>query len=285
MKRLSAILLAAIMLFALLAGCGSSSSPTEAPTAEPAVEVTPAPTPEPPPEPEPEPEPVELYISAAASLTDVINELAEEYKSLAPHVTLVCTFDSSGTLQTQIEEGAPADVFLSAAQKQMNSLEEAGLIVSDTRKDLLINKVVLIVPADDESDIASFEDVTTDKVSMVAIGDETVPVGQYTEEIYTYLGTWEEVKTKANLGANVRAVLAWVETGDVDCGIVYATDAASSDLVKIVCEAPEGSHKAVVYPGAVVADSKNQEEAKAFLDFLSSAVAVAAFEKAGFTMA
>lgn len=277
MKRAITPLLAAVMIFTLMAGCSTgTTTPSETPSASPTVETTP--------DAAPEPEPVELYISAAASLTDVITEIAEAYKEAAPNVTLTCTFDSSGTLQTQIEEGAPADIFLSAAQKQMNALEEGGLIVSDTRKDLLVNKVVLIIPADSSIELSSFEDVATDKVSMVAIGDETVPVGQYTEEIYTYLGTWEEVQAKVNLGANVRAVLAWVETGDVDCGIVYATDAASTDLVKVVCEAPEGSHKAVIYPGAVLEGSENKDEAKAFLDYLSSPTAIAAFEKAGFTI-
>ena len=283
MKRLLAITLGAIMIFALLAGCGSTSTPTAAPTSAPTASPTVAPTPAP--TPQPTPEPVELYISAAASLTDVIEEIAEEYKAVAPHVTLTCTFASSGALQTQIEEGAPADIFLSAAQKQMDALSDGGLIVEDTRKDLLVNKVVLIVPGDSDADITSFEDVTTDKVTMVAIGEETVPVGQYTQEIYTSLGTWEEVKAKANLGADVRAVLTWVESGDVDCGIVYATDAASTDGVKVVCEAPEDSHKPVIYPGAVIDASENQEEAQAFLDFLTSDIAIAAFEKAGFTMA
>lgn len=230
-------------------------------------------------------EPVELFVSAAASLTDVFQEIAESYKTVAPNVTLTFTFDSSGTLQTQIEEGAPADVFVSAAQKQMKALDEEGLVLSDSIKDLLVNKVVLIVPAASTLDITSFEDVTTDKVSMVAIGEASVPVGQYTEEIYTYLGTWDAVKAKANFGTNVRAVLGWVEGGDVDCGIVYATDAASSgDKVKVVCEAPEGSHKPVVYPAAVLKNAAHPEEAQAFVDYLSSDEAVAAFEAAGFAM-
>lgn len=116
-------------------------------------------------------------------------------------------------------------MFVSAAQKQMNALDEKGLVQSDTIKNLLVNKVVLIVPKDSQSDIATFEDVATDKVAMVAVGEASVPVGQYTEEIYTYLNLWDAVKAKANFGTNVRAVLSWVEGGDVDCGVVYATDA------------------------------------------------------------
>jgi len=288
-KRLIAILLGAMMIVTLMSGCGSTAPaattapPTEAPSAVPSAAPSVDPTVEP--TVEPAPDPVELYVAAAASLTDVIAEIAEEYKIVAPHVTIIPTFASSGALQTQIEEGAPADVFLSAAQKQMDALADAGLIIDDTRSNLLVNKVVLIVPADSDADIASFEDVATDKVTMVAIGDETVPVGQYTQEIYTFLGTWDAIQAKANLGADVRAVLTWVESGDVDCGIVYATDAASTEGVKVICEAPEGSHKPVIYPGAVVAATENQAEAEAFLEFLTGDVAVAAFEKAGFAMA
>ena len=254
----------------------------------PAVSATPVPTaaatPTPEPTPNPTPEPVELFVSAAASLTDVLAEISEGYKAVAPNVTLTFNFDSSGTLQTQIEEGAPADIFFSAAQKQMTALKDKGLTVDDTIKNMLLNKVVLIVPANSDKGIASFEDVTTDKVKLIAVGEASVPVGQYTEEIYTTLGTWDAVKSKANFGANVRAVLAWVETGDVDCGIVYATDAATTDLVKVVAEAPEGTHKPVVYPAAVLKNARHPNEAKAFIDYLSGPEATAAFEAAGFSI-
>lgn len=284
LQKSLAVLLTLVLTFALLCGC-SASAQTEEPTAAPA-EATEAPVEATPSEaPEAAAEPVELFVSAAASLTDVLAEIAESYKAVAPNVTLTFTFDSSGTLQTQIEEGAPADVFVSAAKKQMNALNEKGLVVSDSIKDLLVNKVVLIVPAASTLDITSFEDVATDKVSLVAIGESSVPVGQYTEEIYTNLGTWDAVKAKANFGTNVRAVLGWVESGDVDCGIVYATDAAASgDKVRVICSAPEGSHKPVIYPAAVLANTAHPAEAQAFVDYLSSADAVAAFEAAGFAM-
>lgn len=280
MKKKLSVLLVIVMMLSLLAACGSGGADESPDVSEPSTESA-----EPSPEASSAPEPVEIYVSAAASLTDVIEEIAKAYMAENEHVTIVPSFGSSGTLQTQIEEGAPADIFLSAAQKQMNALEEGGLVESATRLDLLVNKVVLILPADSDADISSFEDVPSDKVSLIAIGDETVPVGQYTQEIYEFLGTWDAVSAKANLGTDVRAVLAWVETGDVDCGIVYATDAASSDLVKVVAEAPEGSHKAVIYPGAVLKDSANPEAARAFLDYLTTAKAVAIFEAAGFTMA
>ena len=293
MKKALSILLSLLLLTALLTACNTntnnddtSSTPPSSPSAPVSQSESPSPTPSTPETPaETPPAPVELYISAAASLTDVIEEIGAAYMAANEHVTLVYNFGSSGTLQTQIEEGAPADIFLSAAQKQMDALADKDLIDAATRLDLLINKVVLILPVDSDADITSFEDVTTDKVSMVAIGEASVPVGQYTEEIYTHLGTWDQVQAKANPGENVRAVLAWVETGDADCGIVYATDAYSTDLVKVVAEAPEGSHKPVVYPGAVLAETENADEAQAFLDFLSTPDAVKAFEAAGFSMA
>ena len=280
MKRTAVFaLLFALML--LISAC-AAPAPAATPTPVPTSAATPAP--EPTPEPAPEPEPVELFVSAAASLTDVLAEIGEGYKAVAPNVTLTFNFGSSGTLQTQIEEGAPADLFFSAAQKQMTALKDKGLTVDDTIKSMLVNKVVLIVPANSDKGIASFEDVTTDKVKLVAVGEASVPVGQYTEEIYTTLGTWDAVKAKANFGTDVRNVLSWVESGDVDCGIVYATDAATTDLVKIVAEAPEGSHKPVVYPAAVLKNAAHPDEAKAFLDYLSGPEATAAFEAAGFAI-
>ncbi|NCB37000.1 MAG: molybdate ABC transporter substrate-binding protein [Clostridia bacterium] len=230
-------------------------------------------------------EKTELYVLAAASLTDVMAQIAESYKEVAPEVGITFVFDSSGTLQSQIEAGATADVFVSAAQRQMDALEEGGLIKKKSRKDLLLNQVVLILPASSELALSSFEDVAGDLVKMIAIGDESVPVGQYTQQIYEYLGTWDAIKAKANLGGNARAVLSWVASGDVDCGVVYATDAASTVGVKVVAQAPEGSHTPVIYPAAVVEGSQHAEAAQAFLDYLSSDTARSLFIAAGFEMA
>ncbi len=279
MKKRTAVFALLLALMLLASAC---AAPAPAATATPVPTAAATPTLEPPPE--PTPEPVELFVSAAASLTDVLAEIAEGYKAVSPNVTLTFNFGSSGTLQTQIEEGAPADLFFSAAQKQMTALKDKGLTVDDTIKDMLVNKVVLIVPANSDKGLTSFEDVTTDKVKLIAVGEASVPVGQYTEEIYTTLGTWDAVKAKANFGTDVRNVLSWVESGDVDCGIVYATDAATTDLVKIVAEAPEGSHKPVIYPAAVLKNAAHPDEAKAFLDYLSGPEATAAFEAAGFAI-
>lgn len=228
---------------------------------------------------------VELLVSAAASLTDVLGEIAEVYKTVDPETTLTFTFGGSGALQAQIEEGAPVDIFMSAAQKQMKALEEGAHILNGTVKTLLLNKVVLIAPKDGDIDIKSFEDLTKDEVEKIAIGDPgNVPVGQYSEEIFNNLNIADKVNSKLVLASDVRTVLTWVESGEVDCGIVYATDAFTSDNVNIITEAPEGSHKEVSYPVAVVKDSKNPDKAQAFLDFLSTDEAIKLFEKYGFSM-
>ncbi len=228
----------------------------------------------------------EVTILAAASLTDVCTELSGIYAESHPDVKLTFSFGSSGALQTQIEEGAPADIFFSASTKQMDALNEQGLMDNDSIEKLLENKIVLIVPADSDKGISSFDDAVTDKVSMIGLGEpESVPAGQYAEEIFTSLGTLEQVKAKANYGTDVRTVLSWVETGDVDCGVVYATDAYSSDKVKIVAEAPEGSCKKVIYPAGIVSSSAHKEAAKEFMDFLGSDAGMEVFEKYGFSPA
>ncbi len=230
-------------------------------------------------------EKTELTVLAAASLTDVCNELKEMYEK--DHaVTLTFSYAGSGTLQTQIEEGAPADIFISAAKKQMNALTEKNLMKEGTVGNLLENKVVLILPKDSTVAVASFEDVKKDEVTLVGIGEvESVPAGQYAKKIFTSLGIWEDVEKKANFGTDVRTVLGWVETSAVTCGVVYATDAKGSDAVKIVAEAPEGSCDPVIYPAGVVAASKHAEEAQAFIDYLRSEEAMAVFEKYGFVKA
>lgn len=240
-------------------------------------------------------ESVELTILAAASLTDVCNEIKEKYEAAHENVTLNFSYGGSGALQTQIEEGAPADVFISAATKQMTALDGQGLMDSGSIIQLLENKVVLVVPADNvadstanmptdsTADITSFEDVVTDKVTMIGLGEPgSVPVGQYSEEIFVSLGILDEVKTKANYGSDVRTVLSWVETGEVDCGIVYATDAYTTDKVKIVAEAPEGSCKQVIYPAGIVKSTENAEAAADFMAYLQEEEVLALFERYGF---
>ena len=211
----------------------------------------------------------EVYIVAAASMTDAIREIGANYEKEHPNVKLTYNFGSSGALQTQIEQGAPADVFISAAQKQMNALDEKGLIDKSTRKDLLENKVVLIVPKDSELSLNDFADVATDKVNKIALGEpKAVPVGQYSEEIFSNLKILDAMKQKAVYASDVRQVLGWVETGEVDCGIVYATDAAIS----------------VVYPIAMVSSSKNPDVAKDFIAYLSQDAQKNILAKYGFNV-
>lgn len=225
----------------------------------------------------------EVYIVAAASMTDAVKEIGANYEKQHPDVKLMYNFGSSGALQSQIEQGAPADVFISAAQKQMNALEEEYLIDKATRKDLLENKVVLIVPKDSTLVLDNFAAAATDKVSKIALGEpKSVPVGQYSEEIFTNLNVWSDIKAKAVYASDVRQVLSWVETGEVDCGVVYATDAAISNKVKVLLEAPAGTHKPVVYPAAMVSSSKNPEIAKDFLAYLSQDEQKAILAKYGF---
>ncbi len=229
-------------------------------------------------------EEVTLNISFAASLTDVSKELEKEFKLKYPNIKLLFNFGSSGKLQQQIEQGAEVDLFLSAGKKQVDALVEQDLVDSKDSKDLLENKLVLIVPKDSDKNITDFADLASSKVEKIAIGDKNVPVGQYTEEACKSLGIWEEVSKKASLGSDVRTVLAWTEQAAADCGVVYATDAAISKEVKVVAEAPEGSHKPVIYPLAIIKASSHIKESGLFADFLQSDEAASIFEKYGFKM-
>ncbi len=228
----------------------------------------------------------EVNLAAAASLKNVYDEkLIPMFEEKYPGVKVTPTYASSGDLQTQIEGGLGADVFMSAANKQMNKLAEEGLVDNATNVQFLENKVVLIVPADSNSTISSFEDLK-DVNGTIAIGDpESVPAGQYAKEALTNLGIWDAVESKLSLGTDVTAVLNQVAQGSADCGIVYSTDAKSTDDVKIVCEAPEGSlNTSVIYPVAMLKDSKNPEAAQAFLDFLQTKEAKDVFVEYGFAI-
>ena len=210
-----------------------------------------------------------LHVSAAASLTNVMQDIAKEYEQQHPDVKVEFNFGSSGALQQAIENGGQSDLFVSAAQKQMNALEKAGLLADGTRQDLLINDVVLIVPKDSKKDIKSFEDLNTDKVQKLALGEpKGVPVGQYSEQIFTYMKNLDAMKAKAVYGTDVRQVLSWIEQGEADAGLVYATDAAITDGVKVVAKAPADSHKPIIYPVSVLKDSKQLDLAKDFEQFL-----------------
>lgn len=258
MKKLFTLM--AVCLLALVSGCGGQSQSTTAAK-----------------------EPVELHVSAAASLTDVMNEIGKAYEEEHPDVKVVFNYGSSGALQQAIENGGTADLFFSAAQKQMDALGKKGLLKEGARKDLLQNEVVLIVPKDSDKDITSFDQLTSDKLQHIALGEpKGVPVGQYSEEILTKLGILDAVKAKAVYGSDVRQVLAWVASGEADAGLVYATDAAVEPLVRVVATAPAGTHKPIIYPAAVLKDTKHLDTAKDFLAFVSNDKNKERFAKYGF---
>lgn len=227
----------------------------------------------------------EITVSAAASLQDALEALKPLYSQEHPEVTLIYNFGSSGSLQQQIEQGAPIDVFLSAAPKQMNALQDKGLLLNETRQDFLKNQIVLIV-SNNNTTIKRFQDLGQDSIKKVALGEpESVPAGKYAQEVLTSLGLVDTVKPKTVYAKDVRQVLSYVETGNTDAGIVYQTDAQVSDQVKIVEVAPENTHSPVIYPVAVVKNSKNVEGSKEFVEFLFTPKAQELFEGFGFKMA
>jgi molybdate transport system substrate-binding protein len=227
----------------------------------------------------------EITVSGAVSLKDALDEISKLYKQQKPGVDLRFNLGGSGTLLRQIEQGAPVDVFISASPDEMNELASKGLLLDGTRRDLVNNRVVLIVPAG-KSAVATFADLAKPEVKQIAIGEpQTVPAGKYAQQVLTHLALYEKLKPKFVFGKDVRGVLTYVATGNVDAGIVYATDARVSDKVKVVQTAPDDWHSPVLYPVAVLKDSAHAVAAKDFESFLSSPQARAAFEKYGFVFA
>lgn len=225
---------------------------------------------------------IELTISVAASLKDVMGEIKLAYEKQNSDIVLTYNFGSSGSLQKQIEQGAFVDVFISAATKYMDELEDKGLIIEDTRKDFLENKLVLIEPIE-FSAITDFNGLAKDTVKRIGIGEpKSVPAGQYGEELFNNIGIIDLLRSKFVYAKDVREVLLWVETGNVDAGLVYETDARASEKVRLVARAPEGMYTPVYYPAAVIKESENREEAKDFVEFLYSSEAKPIFEEYGF---
>ena len=224
----------------------------------------------------------ELTILAAASLSDVWDELKDIYEK-EHDIKLNFSYGSSGALQTQIEEGAKADLFFSASVDQMNTLSSKKMIDKKSVKNLLENKVVLIANKDSKKEIKSFEDLATDKVKMVGMGDpESVPAGKYAKQVFESLKIWDKVKKKANFGTDVRNVLNWVEANEVDCGVVYETDAKISDKVKILSTAKKGLCDDIIYPVGMISSSKNKTDAQDLIDFFASDDSMKVFKKYGF---
>lgn len=274
-KAIAALLALAVSVTACLTGCGRTNTDTNADASEK----------------------TELVVFAAASMTETLNQIKTDYEAQHKDITLTYNFDSSGTLKTQIQEGATCDVFISAAQKQMDQLdaskdntanpEQLDFINSDSRMDLLENKVVLVVPENNPKNINSFDDLKSKLESgdvLLAMGNSDVPVGQYTQKILQYLGLDEKALADAGeitYGSNVKEVTTQVSEGSADCGVVYYTDAYSAGL-KIVGEATEEMCGKTIYPAAVMKNSEHPEQAQEFLDYLSSDAAAKVFEKVGF---
>ncbi len=229
-------------------------------------------------------EPVTIMVAAAASLENaLVNDLIPLFREKYDYITVEGTYDSSGKLQTQIEEGLAADIFMSAAMKQMDALTDAGLVDAASVSTLLVNKIVLIEPAG-AAKLVAFEDIA--QADAIAIGDpESVPAGQYAKEALTALGLWDQVAAKASFGTNVTEVLNWVAEGSADAGVVYSTDAQFNDKVAVVAEAPEDSLETrIIYPIGMVKASAHADAAQLFLDFLASDDALAVFQQYGFTI-
>ena len=286
MRKIFALLIAAVMVLSFAACAAPAAEPA------PATEETAAPE-----ETVPEAEPVELIVFAAASMTETMNQIAELYKAKAPNVTLTYNFDSSGTLKTQIQEGAECDLFISAGQKQMNQLDitadpevntdKLDFVLEGTRINLLENRVTLCVPEGNPKDIKSFDDLA-DKLKegsvLMAMGNSDVPVGQYTQNILAFYGLDEEKLAKDGVityGTNVKEVTTQVTEASVDCGVVYCTDAFSAGLTPVDYATKEMCGQ-VIYPAAVLNVSKNQEAAKEFLAYLQTDEAMKVFEAVGF---
>lgn len=276
MKKFIRLILVLAVVFSL-AGCTSNEPAPEAPkekTSAPAEISAPA---------QPKEAETIILVAAAASLKNAMDkELIPMFTEKHPNIKINATYDSSGKLQAQIEEGADVDVFFSAAMKQMNALNEKGMIEENSIVQLFENKIVLIVPKGSQVPMSEFKDMVM--AETIAIGDpESVPAGQYAKESLENLGLWDQVSALSSLGTNVTEVLNWVAEGSADAGIVYATDSASNENVEVKAEAPEGSVSKIIYPVGIVKSSEKQEAAKIFSDFLQSEDAMEIFKSYGFT--
>lgn len=226
----------------------------------------------------------ELIIFSAMSLTDVLTEVSQHFGAVR-NVKVYCNFAGSATLQRQIEKGAPADVFISASPKQIDVLQQKGLIDKDSRRAILSNRLVLVAPLNISLAMTDVGLLAQDSIRRIAIGEpNSVPAGIYGREALTHFGVWTAIQPKLIPSADVRSTLAYVESGEVDVGIVYQTDARLSKKVKVVYQFPRSSHSPIVYPAVTIRNTGHKVLAQAFLDYLQTAEVAAIFEKYGFSV-
>ena len=267
MRRITAVIIVFILLIGLLSGCTEQTASTKESISK---------------------QKIELVIFAAASMTETLEEISKTYEAEHDNIKLTFNFDSSGTLKTQIEEGAPCDLFISAATKQMDGLSDGGYLDNNSRIDLLENKVALCVAENSNCGIKSYEDMKSHLESgdiLMAMGNEDVPVGQYTQKIFSYFGLDENSLAEKGVltyGANVKEVTTQISEGTVDCGVIYQTDAYSAGL-KVSDTATEEMCGKVIYPAAVLKNSAHADEIREFLAYLQTEAAGEVFSKVGFT--
>ncbi|WP_426454700.1 molybdate ABC transporter substrate-binding protein [Paenibacillus sp. S-38] len=277
-RKISMVLLIVLSLMLVSAGCGtapnsatSSSAGTQAPRSD---ALSPAAT-----------ESVELTISAAASMTDALKEIQTAYEKQHPNIKLNFNFGASGALQQQIEQGAPADLFLSAAAKNMKALVDKQLIDANQQKHVLSNELVAVVAADGKASIAGAADLSKPDVKNIAIGiPESVPAGTYAKEALTNTKLWDSLQSKMVQGKDVRQVLQYVETANADVGFVYKTDALTSQQVKVAFTVDSTTYTPVQYPIGIVKATKHSKEAEGFYSYLQSKEALDIFVKYGFSV-
>lgn len=270
-------ILAALLLVLFLTACNSNNTTKPAKDAEEPVTEEKEPVAE-----EPKLE-GELIISAAASLTDAAEEIKATFNEVNPDVTITYNFGGSGSLATQIQEGAPADIFMSASQKDMDTVDDLGLLLDGSRFDFASNAIVLVTEKSNDITLEKLEDIATLDISHIAMGDpESVPAGRYGKAAFEAVGVWDKIESKMVYVSDVRQALAQVETGNADLGIAFNTDAKATDTVKTVINIDPSLHDAIIYPAAIVKDSENTEAAQAYLDFLKGDEGKAILESYGF---
>lgn len=265
MKKCNLLFCSIILSFLILAGCSTNEQSNE-PEEQKQEETN---------------QEVELTISAAASLQDALNDITATFEEEHPNVKINYNFGASGSLQQQISQGAPVDLFFSAAEDKFDLLVEEGLIEEDQGIDLVENEIVLVVPKDSTQEISTFEDLT--KAEKISIGTpETVPAGKYAQETLENLQVWSAVEGKMVYAKDVRQVLTYVETGNVDAGIVYKTDALISPKVEVIAKADESTHAPIIYPVGVIKNSSHKDEAELFYEYLQNDMSLDNLEKYGF---